>query len=183
MEATEIPSEGYARRNLPLFCSEIVKSVQEKKVTALADGAYCNGGDLQLLQMITEKTDFFDLSAYAGWNTSSNTLGTVICQAVFVGRFGKNRWQNLFLAERLFEDVGYCGYVRKEVTSSLKGRYNYFNAGGKNVKVAKTVKDRLQRFVGKNFPQVAKKYKIARCRMPWNRMFEVDLTARENNEK
>lgn len=183
VEATEIPSEGYARRNLTLFCSEIVKSVQEKKVTALADGAYCNGGDLQLLQMLTEKTDFFDLSAYAGWNTSSNTLGTVICQAVFVWLFGKNRWQNLFLAERLFEDVGYCGYVRKEVTASLKGRYNYFNAGGKNGKVAKTVKDRLQLFVCKNFPQVAKKYKIARCRMPWKRMFEVDLTARENNEK
>lgn len=176
VEAWQQPSAGYAERDIPNFARQIAGSVSSGKVTALADCAYCNGGDAQLLKEVAKHTDLLRL-AYAGWNTSSNTLGTVICQSVFALLFGLNE---KFTAERYYEDAGYCGAVRQSVTESFPphGRYNYFNAGAENGRVAHVVKEQLQKYVSANFPQVAAKYVIDRCRLPWKRMFEVDLTVK-----
>lgn len=180
-EVFEEPSQGYAERDLPLFCNKIAASVAEGKVTALADGAYCNGGDRELLQMLSDKIPLFELSAYAGWNTSSNTLGTVICQAIFVLLFGDGLYHKRFLAERICEDVGYCGYVRSYVTRDLLPSlgYDYFNAGEEEGRVAHLVREEIEKFINEAFPDIWKKYRISVCRMPWRRMFEVDLSLRE----
>ncbi len=180
-EVFEQPSDGYSARNLPLFCDQIAASVAQGRVTALADGAYCNGGDKELLTMLQKKTPLLDLSAYAGWNTSSNTLGTVICQAIFVFLFGDSRYQKKFLAERIWEDVGYCGHVRSYVTNHLLAPlgYDYFNAGEEDGEVARLVKRELEEFISESFPLLGEKYEIDVCRMPWRRMFEVDLSLKE----
>ena len=53
--------------------------------------------------------------------------------------------------------------------------YDYFNAGSSDGEVAKVVRGELESFMTENFPNVAKIYDIKVCRMPWRRMFEVDL--------
>ena len=180
-EVFEAPSEGYALRNLPAFCDKIAKSARGNTVTAIADGAYCNGGDKELLSMLRDRMSLLDLSAYAGWNTSSNTLGTVICQAVFVFLFGDSRSQKRFLAERIFEDVGYCGYTRARVTNDLLPPlgFSYFDAGEEEGQVAGIVRDELNAFIGRAFPELLEKYELDVCRMPWRRMFEIDLSLKE----
>jgi hypothetical protein len=181
VEVFEEKSAGYDERDLAAFTAHIMKSVQEGKVTALADGAFCNGGDKEFLCALNEKMDLRKLSAYAGWNTSSNTLGTVICQAVFVSLFGDSAHQKRFLAERLCEDVGYCGYVRSYVTQNLLAAlgYDYFNAGERAGEVAGLVKKELAAFMNEYFPNIAEVYDIHTCQMPWRRMFEVDLALTE----
>ena len=181
VEVFEEKSAGYDERHLDAFTESIIRSVQAGKVTALADGAFCNGGDKEFLRALNEKMDILSLSAYAGWNTSSNTLGTVICQAVFVFLFGDNKHQKRFLAERLYEDVGYCGYVRSYVTQNLLPSlgYDYFNAGETAGEVAGLVKKELVAFMDKYFPNIAEVYDIRICQMPWRRMFEVDLALTE----
>jgi len=183
-EVYEKPSDGYFARNLPAFCDKIAASVNGGKVTAIADGAYCNGGDRELLLMLQERIPLLSLSAYAGWNTSSNTLGTVICQAVFVFLFGDAPEQKRFLAERIYEDVGYCGHVRALVTNTMLAPlgYNYFDAGEEDGQVAAIVRAELDKFIENTFPTLSEKYEIAVCRMPWRRMFEVDLSLREVGE-
>ena len=185
VEVFEPKSAGYDERHLDLFTDHIVRSVGEGRVTALADGAFCNGGDREFLKLLGGRMNILSLSAYAGWNTSSNTLGTVICQAVFVALFGDSPDQRRFLAERLYEDVGYCGFVRSYVTASLLPDlgYDYFNAGESSGEVASIVKRELSAFMGEHFPNVAEKYDIRVCRMPWRRMFEVDLALVEKNGK
>ena len=180
-EVFEAPSDGYFARNLPAFCDKIAASVKDGGVTAVADGAYCNGGDRELLLMLQERIPLLSLSAYAGWNTSSNTLGTVICQAVFVFLFGDTPEQKRFLAERIYEDVGYCGYVRALVTNTMLAPlgYNYFDVGEEDGRVAAIVRAELNDFITNNFPALSENYDIAVCRMPWRRMFEVDLSLRE----
>ena len=181
VEVWQEKSAGYDERHLASFTDRIKDSVLSGKVTALADGAYCNGGDAELLRLLSEKVDPLSVSAYAGWNTSSNTLGTVICQAVFVYLFGKIKEQNRFLAERIYEDIGYCGYTRLYVTSNiLPGMgYDYFNAGESDGAVASEVKRVLDEYIKSSFPSVADRYDISVCRMPWRRMFEVDLSLTE----
>ena len=181
VEVFEEKSPGYDERHLEAFSESILKSVQAGKVTALADGAFCNGGDKDFLKALNERMSILSLSAYAGWNTSSNTLGTVICQAVFVFLFGDSTYQKRFLAERLYEDVGYCGYVRSYVTNNLLPDlgYDYFNAGEASGEVAHLVKNELATFMDEYFPNIAKAYDIRVCQMPWRRMFEVDLALTE----
>ena len=180
-EVFEEPSEGYFVRNLPLFCDKIAESVKGGTVTAIADGAYCNGGDKELLCMIRERIPLLDHTAYAGWNTSSNTLGTVICQAVFVFLFGDNQNQKRFLAERIFEDVGYCAYTRGRVTNDILPPlgFNYFDAGEEEGQVAGIVRYELNGFIERTYPELAEKYEIDVCRLPWRRMFEVDISLKE----
>ena len=181
VEVWQKKSDGYDKRDLDAFSQRIVNSIGEGKVTALADGAYCNGGDKEFLLLLNKKINLLDLSAYAGWNTSSNTLGTVICQAVFVFLFGDNKFQRKFLAERIYEDVGYCGYVRAYVTNNLLPimGYNYFDAGAVSGEVSHIVRRELDLFMKINFPNIAERYSISRCQMPWRRMFEVDLSLEE----
>ena len=93
VEVWQDPSEGYKLRDLKGFCDRIAADVRAGKLAAVADCAYCNGGDAELVQMLAQRTELEELAAYAGWNTSSNTLGTVACQAVFAWLFGKSAQQ------------------------------------------------------------------------------------------
>lgn len=183
VEVWQEDSVGYGERDLNTFIENIVRDAKDGRVVAIADGAYCNGGDAKFLKLLSSRMDILDISAYAGWNTSSNTLGTVICQAVFVMLFGDNENQRLFLAERIYEDVGYCGYVRACVTNNIlpKIGYDYFNAGGSDGEVAKIVERELDVFIKDSFPTLADKYEIYECRMPWRRMFEVGLSLKKRS--
>ena len=178
VEVWQEATQGYFERDIEGFIEGIRHSIEGGRVTALADGAYCNGGDREFLRQLSKSIDLLDLSAYAGWNTSSNTLGTAICQAVFAYLFGNGEYQKLFTAQRIYEDVGYCGFVRAHVTNDLlpKMGYNYFDAGEAEGEVAALVREELVKFIGEYFPDLEKRYSVAICRMPWRRMFEVDLT-------
>lgn len=177
VEVWQDPSEGYALRDMEGFCDQIAADVQAGKLAAVADCAYCNGGEAKLAQMLSRRMPLMALAAYAGWNTSSNTLGTVACQAVFAWLFGKSEMLDLFTAQRLYEDVGYCGHVRREVTALIEPMgFGYFNAGEQNGVVAGLVRQRLDAYMSELLPEIAKRYAIDRCQMPWKRMFEVDLT-------
>lgn len=177
VEVWQEPSEGYKMRDLASFCDQIAADVRSGKLAAVADGAYCNGGDVELVQMLSQRIRLTELAAYAGWNTSSNTLGTAVCQAVFAWLFGKSEQLALFTAQRLYEDVGYCGIVRREVTALIEPMgFGYFDAGETDGQVAQLVRQRLNAHMAQLVPEIAEAYEIDRCRMPWKRMFEVDLT-------
>ena len=180
VEVWQEPSEGYGMRDLAGFCDRIAADVQAGKLAAVADGAYCNGGDAEFVQMLAQRIDLTELASYAGWNTSSNTLGTTVCQEVYTWLLGKSEELALFIAQRLYEDVGYCGIVRREVTAMIEPMgFGYFNAGQRDGQVAQLVRQRLDVHMEQLLPEIAKRYQIDRCQMPWKRMFEVDLTLKQ----
>lgn len=183
VEVWQEPSDGYAMRDLDAFCDRIAATVRCGGLAAVADGAYCNGGDAELVRKLADRMDLRQLAAYAGWNTSSNTLGTAVCQAVFAWLFGKSDALSLFTVQRLYEDVGYCGHVRREVTALIEPMgYSYFNAGEKDGAVAALVRQRLQVYMQALLPEIAENYDVDRCQMPWKRMFEVDLSCKRRTE-
>lgn len=182
VEAGQTPTEGYRLRDLTAFAEGIAADTGAGRCVAVADGAFCNGGDAAFMRLLADRMALTALSSYAGWNTSSNTIGTAVAAAVFVWLFGRSAATERFIAERLYEDIGYCGHVRAEVTALIRemGKgYGYFNAGETDGEVAGLVRERLTSYMKEHFPEVAGQYEIDRLRMPWKRMFEIDLTLTE----
>ncbi|MCQ2742008.1 MAG: DUF4127 family protein [Bacilli bacterium] len=174
------PNESYAERDLPTFVSKIVSSAKANDNVMICDGAYCNGGEEDFLFEISKGVSLFKLCGYAGWNTSSNAMGTVLAQGMLAILFGHNQEQEYFLSERIYEDIAYCGHVRWDVWHGYAPEHGYSleHAGSSNGIVAKEIRRQLENYMSKRFPEVYTKYALSRCRLPWRRLFEVDLKLR-----
>lgn len=157
-----------------------------KKAVCFADIAYANGGDPELFDMLRIKGLLYKVAGYAGWNTSSNTLGTCIPQSMIYLHYGERREHLDFLALRYLEDVGYMAYVRKDMCANHieKMGCDYFHTDGKYGEVSKLVWQKLQAFADNNLKTESLKATVTDCFMPWSRMFEVGLSVKvEPNTK
>lgn len=164
-------------RPLQTFANDIKNAVIEGKKVALADVAFANGGDIDLVKLLDEADVALSLYAYGGWNTSSNTLGTVIAQAIIFDTFHLAEKQKYFLLHRYYEDVGYMGYVRGHLVENElpKLHLNYFDAGETRGEVSKLVSHHLYHFMAKTLPNMAKHVRRIDIIQPWARMFETHL--------
>ncbi|MCU0104281.1 DUF4127 family protein [Acholeplasma vituli] len=164
-----------AFRNLIEYVEKANYGIELGKKVIIADVAYANGGDLNLLKLLKQKGILMKVSAYAGWNTSSNTLGTCIPQGMLDFLF-PNRQENLdFLGLRYVEDMGYCAVVRKEIASKLVKPNHYFLLDGKRGAVVHDIKVALEHFIDTYLSNTGYQFIIKDIYSPWNRMFETGL--------
>lgn len=168
-------------RDLSAFVADMQESLRSGKKVAVADIAYCNGADIKMTEKMAQALDFLDLAGYAGWNTSSNSIGTTLAQSVVYFFYGKTATHKRFTAERMFEDIGYCTYVRKRVWDYevVPMGYRYEDTKVQRGEVSARIKTLLEEYMQANYPSIAKKYRIEDCYMPWCRMFEVGLVIKE----
>lgn len=183
------PHPGYqVYRNiveLVEMADDIVRRLD--KPCVIADIAYANGADLELLQLLRDKKLLFELAGYAGWNTSSNTLGTCIAQGMIYAVYGDTSQHRDFLSLRYVEDGGYCAFVRRDVTDRVLPEMGlgYFAVDGRRGRVAERVRAELNRFIETRLHDDEDEYEIVidDCYMPWSRMFEVGLKTHVRNKK
>jgi hypothetical protein len=181
VEAIEQPcmSKGYCvERNLPEIIDFIKTRVAEGKIVTIADNAYGNGGELQLIQLLDQNGLLDKVAGYAGWNTSANTLGTSIAEGVDYYHYGKTKDHMNFVIERYIEDGGYCSVVRKNISKDLS-QYgmNYFNVKEKDGVISKRVRDELQQYMELYLSSIVSNISLDKVWMPWSRMFEVGIEA------
>jgi hypothetical protein len=72
----------HTHRNLRFFVDQVSQYVEEGKRVAIADIAFANGGETELVELLDETQVWDDILAYAGWNTCGNTLGSVLSMAI-----------------------------------------------------------------------------------------------------
>lgn len=167
-------------RNLTEMLWFMDKCLADGIPVALLDNAYVNGGEIALLKLLNKKDMLLKLIAYAGWNTSANSMGTVIAQAVHYLYYGKCRAHYDFLVERYLEDVGYCSVIRGSTTvNELPSMgMSYFDVKEQRGVVARMVQDKLNRFKDEYLTAIAKDIEVTDVYMPWSRMFEVGISAK-----
>ncbi|WP_162140155.1 DUF4127 family protein [Haploplasma axanthum] len=145
------------------------------KPVIIGDVAYANGGDIHLFKLLKQKNLLYKVSAYAGWNTSSNTLGTAIPQGIFSWLYPNRKEIIEFLALRYVEDIGYCSIVRSRIAKTLVKPNHYFLLDGKQGLVVQQIKKELEMFIKDNLVLKNIKPEIKKIYSPWNRMFETGL--------
>jgi len=191
-EMAETDSE-YGKRHASYFSetglrefAQAIRAYSDKgKVVALADVATCNGGDEPLLNLLSDSGLLPRLSAYAGWNTSGNSLGTVIAHAVVESYYrrpgsprieGREHRGKLFYWSRLLEDWGYQAVVRTDIVKNDLERMggSYFAISHIQDEVVSLVREKLESFWTRNAAGLnPERMRIRDVRLPWNRMFEV----------
>jgi hypothetical protein len=143
---------------------------------AIADLVYLNGGSIDILNYLESMNMTMAVASYAGWNTSSNSLGTTISQAIQFWYCGNTKSHQTFLIKRYVEDVGYCGIVREAVSQQLiHYGMDYYDVKEKNGIAASLVAKQLQEFIDKNLLSVKDSFTLFDVNLPWKRMFEVDF--------
>ncbi|GGH87186.1 hypothetical protein JOD43_003842 [Pullulanibacillus pueri] len=186
---TEVAEQGpYDERHRSYFSEINIREIvhvmdyllKENKFVALADVATCNGSDRALMKLMAKIKLHNRLHAYGGWNTSGNTMGTVLAHGI-IGSFyfNRNLWEKVannsrkFYTTRIIEDWGYQAVVRQEVVKKDLPRYsaNYFNINGAQKSIEACIQERLNNFVNSELQW--KDVEVSNVQLPWKRMFEV----------
>ncbi len=123
---------------------------------AIADVRFANGADNELVKQILEQKIDQHFLGYSAWNTSANTLGSLLCALKFTKT--QNEAFKKLQAIRLLDDWAYQANVRQQLTQP--------NIEELTEKM-QPYEDIVKKFLGINFRT---KYSF-----PWNRLFEVKI--------
>lgn len=150
------------------FCTDFIKEAQ--KPVIVGDIACANGADnLLVLQILGSPVPIIHkIYGYAGWNTTGNTIGSVI--SIGISRFIAEKTDNFNLAEykktlltRLSDDWAYQTVVRQKIRAIT------------DFADRKTLKEELVPLV----LNLTKKIEFDLCEIyvdyPWNRTFEAEI--------
>ena len=126
----------------------------------IADVRFANGADNAFVKKLFENDLNENFYGYAAWNTSANSLGSLICGAkvkYFAKSFDKSAFQKLQTV-RFLDDWAYQANVRQNL---------------KTPDVDKITAE-MRHYENVVFDKLKSKYKID-YKFPWNRLFEVEI--------
>ena len=138
----------------------------------LADVRFANGADNMFIDKLFKKPiDFDNFYGYSAWNTSANTLGSLICTGIvryFAKDYNAEAFKKLQMV-RFLDDWAYQANVRqalkKEEEKSKKEKSRPDLRKLKKIMIP--FEKKLNRILGIT-PLI--KYKF-----PWKRFFEVEI--------
>lgn len=153
---------------LQTFCSQITKAQMAGEKVAVVDIAYANGVDPEFMGLLLNKMDLSLIHSYAGWNTSGNTIGSALAQAVLPFNIE-------FLVERFIDDLGYQTIIRRKINSILdKKGIDKYNLGPNWGKIEKIVKSELVEWAKIFLKKINIPNYSLNIALPWPRTFEID---------
>lgn len=134
----------------------------------VADVRFANGADNAFVKQLFEVGFDENFFGYSAWNTSANSLGSLICGAiVFKGaKMQNNVGKDFYFGRdflklqtvRLLDDWAYQANVRQQLTSPDE----------------KLVKELMKPYEEKVFEVLGVNYDTS-YKFPWNRLFEVEV--------
>ena len=138
--------------------TEPFKGIWQKptKPYMIADVRFANGADNNLVKQFEKFDENF--YGYSAWNTSANSLGSLICGAkikFLAQKYNQDAFDKL-QTTRLLDDWAYQANVR-QIKPNLQ-----------------QLKSEMQKYENKVAKLINKEYNI-NYKFPWNRLFEVEI--------
>ena len=139
------------------FCGSWQKP---EKSYMVADMRYANGADNAFVKRIFEAGFDEKFYGYSAWNTSANSLGSVICTAVvkyFAKSYSEKAFNNLQVV-RFLDDWAYQANVRQQL----------------DITDVKLLAEKMKPFEEEISSRFDLKVDV-QYHFPWNRLFEVEI--------
>lgn len=173
-------------RNLPYFVDEVKYYLEKGKRVAICDSAYANGGDIQLLKMLNDKTNLLSkLLSYRAWNTNCNSLGSVLGEiALLVNAPLEEVKKNLLC--NIFEDILYEGIVRQELIVNylpLHPEISYDEIEKRVSDILPIIHHRITTLYDQLLNKDNFNLDTFTVSLPWNRLFNATFSVELENEK
>ena len=172
-------------RNLSEFISFLKYAKSLGKLVGLADVADPVYSDLELVNLLNIHHLLLEIDGYAGWNTASNTIGTVLAETSILNITKNKKANKKFLIHRYFDDVGYCSHARTwtDINAALARGYNEGKLDGKNGTCVAMARCELMDYMEKMYPEVSQYVRDIKVSSPWNRTFEMQFNIKYKNIK
>ena len=126
----------------------------------VADVRFANGGDNAFVEQLLNKLDLKNFYGYAGWNTSANTLGSLLCALKVkwnASQYDENAFKK-FATTRLLDDWAYQANVRAQISEPTDIK-----------QLMKPYENRLSDIF--NYDLKNRNYSY-----PWQRRFEIEVS-------
>lgn len=186
------PEESDANRSrITGFVKKLKEHQDLGHHVAVADLAYANGSDRELIHALQEFSCLTQLCSYGAWNTASNTLGTVVAhsntrwlaQTILSSSVQHEKAHFQFLLLRFIDDWLYQSVVRTEIRETFGSPHEL----GANWPAAEEFLN--QRILGLYTPFFKHEFlghsmsllpgkqiqgcKVEHLQLPWKRTFEM----------
>ena len=191
-------------RDIAQFVTRVGSALHGERPIGVADVRYCNGADPELIEAMQKRHLLSRLAAYAGWNTSGNSIGTALAhlcaRTIGLGLTGRAahleaaRAHYEFLFHRLIDDYGYQSVVRPQAKADAERRgASPLDLGEEAAAIERFVAGQLTSLAHELFanefdgvpllPEESDGPRIAglssfTVRLPWRRTFEVEVDLR-----
>lgn len=143
-----------------------------KKPYLIADVRFANGADNVFVEKLFKKNiDISNFYGFSAWNTSANTLGSLICAGVvrfFAQDFNEQAFRKLQMV-RFLDDWAYQANVRQ----ALKGKPSNGIFKSNRPDVRKLTK--LMAIFEKKLEKILEIKSQIKYKFPWKRFFEVEV--------
>jgi len=172
-ESAAFKNLSMPRKSASLFLDRVEDALRRDIPVSIADIFYSNGADNTLLEEMNRKNLLFQVAAYNGWNTASNTIGYAIAQAVLARHMSPAAHERM-LIEQYLDNWGYQANVRKDIyrkqdeirTDNVK----YY--GELNTHLEEIMVDEMQQFAESRLHINPRR---VFARFPWKRLFETEI--------
>lgn len=148
----------------------------------LADCAFANGGEFDLVRRLDRSGALDRLVSYKGWNTVCNTIGTSIAQGVLSRGDADKEAVRANVIYHLCDDLMYQARVRSLLGDIATRRgLSCFDLGDEAASMAKRavelITDAWQETIVRSFSEVKRPLEAAS--FPWNRLFEISFDRKD----
>ncbi|OJF92122.1 DUF4127 family protein [Alkalibacterium sp. 20] len=176
-QETNIDQTYYSFRDLNTFIDALKEAISAGKKVIVADSAFSNGGDRELINALVRENVFLGLYSYKGWNTNANTLGTTLAQGCIADSLSRETIKtNIY---HLLDDFIYQAMIRMNLTKSVLKQedLNYFDLKDKAEKINTLISQAILDYYNNHLTTLANEVAVKSLitRSPWNRMFETEL--------
>ena len=172
-EANDRANDGKPHEGTKYFVDLVTESVAAGP-TCVADIAFANGADNALMEALKARDLLFQLQAYSGWNTATNSTGFVLCQGMLASKMEPEAYDQLLL-RRYLDDWVYQANIRGVVARQLgwfRASGAYSSLDGRREAAELRATKLMQRFCEDNLPPFGDLPYLT-VTFPWNRMFEA----------
>lgn len=171
-------------RNLEDFIKSLEYFISLGKKCIIADIAYCNGADNELMGLLINGRLLDKIFGYGAWNTAANTLGVVILQGIVAlsigsGSISDNRNLFEFYVGKIIEDWAYQANVLLHLACEFRNEpgCDPYRLGDNRNQIAGEIVKRLNEYIKRNLAGYLpiRDITLKGVELKWDRVFDVEF--------